>query len=41
MAVYFSRRRKVKDGFIVEPVTVCINMMKSRLLIDLYYYKAA
>ncbi|KAK0155420.1 hypothetical protein N1851_002222 [Merluccius polli] len=41
MAVYFSRRRKVEDGFIVEPVTVCINMMKSRLIIDFNYYKAA
>lgn len=41
MAVYFSRRRKVEDGFIVEPVTVCINMMKSRLLIDFNYFKAA
>ena len=28
------------DGFIVEPVTVYINM-KSRLLIDFNYYKAA
>ena len=41
MVVYFSRRRKVKDGFIVEPVTVCINMMKSRLLVDFNNYKAA
>ena len=41
MAVYFSRRRKVEDGFIVEPVTVCINMMKSSLLIDFNYSKAA
>ena len=41
MAVYFSRRRKVEDGFIVEPVTVCCNMIKSRLLIDFNYYKAA
>ena len=42
MAVYFSWRRKVLlDGFIVESVTVCIHMMKSRLLIDFNNYKAA
>ena len=40
MAVYFGRRRKVEDGFIVDPVTVCQNMIKSRLLIDFNFHKA-
>lgn len=41
MAVYLSHKKKKEDGFIVEPVTVCINMIKSRLIIDFNFHKAA
>ena len=34
MAVYISRKRKVEEDFTVEPVPVCVNMIKSRLLVD-------
>lgn len=32
--VHLSRRKMVEEGFIGEPVTVSINMIKSRLFID-------
>ncbi|CAF94185.1 unnamed protein product [Tetraodon nigroviridis] len=41
MAVYLSRKRKMEEGFIVEPVVICVNMIKSRLLIDFNFQKAA
>ncbi|CAF89551.1 unnamed protein product, partial [Tetraodon nigroviridis] len=41
MAVYLSRKRKMEEGFIVEPVVFCTNMIKSRLLIDFNFQKTA
>ncbi|CAF94462.1 unnamed protein product [Tetraodon nigroviridis] len=41
MAVYLSRKKKIEEGFIVEPVVICINMIKSRLLINFNFQKAA
>ena len=41
MAVYITRKRKVEQDIHIEPVPVCINMIRSRLLVDFSFYKAA
>ena len=40
VAVYVSRRKKVEEDFTVEPVIVCVNIMKSRILIHFNFQKA-
>ena len=41
MAVYITRKRMVEQDAHIEPVPVCINMIKSRILVDFSFYKAA
>lgn len=40
MVAYPSHKKKVEEDFIVEPVTVLVNMIKYRLLVDLNFLKA-
>lgn len=40
MSVYLSCKKKVVDGFIVEPVTVYVNMIKSQFLIDFNFQRS-
>lgn len=39
MVLYLSCWKTIKESFIVEPVTVFINMIMSRLLIDFNFQK--
>ena len=41
MAVYITRKRKVEQDIHIEPLPVSVNMIRSRLLIDFSFYKAA
>ncbi|KAI3351124.1 hypothetical protein L3Q82_005602 [Scortum barcoo] len=41
MAVYLSRRRKVEEDVNIDVVPVFVNMVKSRLLIEFNFYRAA
>ena len=41
MAVYITRKRKVEQNIHIESVPVCFNMIRSRLLVDFSFYKAA
>ena len=40
MSVYLSCKKKVVDGFIVEPVTVYVNMINSQVLIDFSFQRS-
>ena len=41
MAVYITGKRKVEENVHIESVPVWVNMIRSRLLVDFSFYKAA